>query len=706
MGQRNRIVSEYYFDYKIEKVFSQDDSIRTPKLYFERDYSDLSQYILYTVAEEWRDKDNLVELIKNSSIDTELKKRVSDTASAGGKNNKSTFWTIISKDGKSISDIRDLLPYDSVRLYYATHGVDASVFTNAKEEVHKAIAVDGEKYSLDDFWTEGCRLKVLKGDSLNFSGVGQIEYRRGNKIVAKFFFAVNYAVRKKINYNLLLSRGTKKDKIKLDFECDGAPVGIKVSLLSANGRLPCLNVDARAGSVGKPIELVFKKNKDKYVFECDVEVDSSLDGVRYSLAFDDIDMEKYYLLSCNNNNTIPKIVSEAEKKSVSWKSTCPYCHSLLDAKITYEKGGVSCQGNQATTIYEKRKLQESKTAMYCQGDLNDKGGFIGDYRRLLPKDFLSHDNFKIAFTGSKRAGKTTYISRLFSIDKNGVMNKNVAITLSMIKKPLERFNVAVNHAVVPLVGISDKDVKNKGKVDVIEDNNWDVRSSYYEDRAIDLRVGAFPTGTQTGLEFTRLPFCFEAKKISGKGQSSSYVSFYDVAGEDAQTSQKTIEIIGSKDQVPIGIFLLVNGKKDTHSNDMILSVLNKADIHKDSPVAVILTKLDILKESFDGNCHCLRSDYLNYSFEKYDGSYLEKEIDISSEEVRSYLSNEVPATLSLEKKFNNIKYFALSSFNHSDSILHKKDENEDDPGELKFESSGFRLELPIVWMLRQFGIID
>ena len=151
---------------------------------------------------------------------------------------------------------------------------------------------------------------------------------------------------------------------------------------------------------------------------------------------------------------------------------------------------------------------------------------------------------------------------------------------------------------------------------------------------------------------------------------------------------------------------MVNGRTDTGSNDMIIRVLQNAEISTDSPVAVILTKLDILKDEFNGNCHCLRTDYLNYSFDKYDGSYLEKEIDISSEEVRSYLSNEVPLTLDLENKFKNVKYFALSSFNYSDSIIHKKDENENDPGELKFESSGFRLELPLVWMLRQFGIID
>jgi len=182
MGEESKIVSEYYFNCKIENVLLEDESILTPKLYFERDYTDLSQYILYTVPEEWRDKDKLLDLIKKSSINVDLKNHINEMVrNNNDKGKATTFWTIISRDGKLISDIRDLLPYDSVRIYYDTHGLDASVFTNAKADVHKKASVDNLEYSLDKFWSDGCRLKVLKGDSINYSGVGQIEYRKGNK---------------------------------------------------------------------------------------------------------------------------------------------------------------------------------------------------------------------------------------------------------------------------------------------------------------------------------------------------------------------------------------------------------------------------------------------------------------------------------------------------------------------------------------------
>lgn len=717
----NKILSEYYFEYKLEKVLG-DDTIATPKLYFERDYRDLSQYILYAVAEEWRDETKLAALIRKSNVEKRIKDRLSDVNETGrskfGKNDKNTFWTIITDDNKVISEVRDLLPYDKIRIYYDTHGIDASAFTNAKAEAHKKFEVDNVEISLENFWLEeGCRAKILKDRNSNFSGVGQIEYTKNDKTVAKFFFAVNHFIRKKINYSL--EREEKSDKLTLCFECDSAPVGIKVNLLAAQNRIPCLKTDDKNGKVkfntekGKTdvinIEFPSKRAGNKYFFKKEIDIPSDiLDNTTFSLAFDDEDMEKYYLLFCTSNNTIRVKDDQDSKKKINFPSSCPYCHALMDSGMRYKKGGISCQGKPIKrggkdflSIQEYKKSQKTKNVIYCKEDIDKNGEFDDAYSRVLPKDFLSHKKFKVAFTGSIRAGKTTYISRLFNINKNGAKNGTVNFTLSMIKSSLERFNVEINHAAAPKVELENK-------VYSLKDTNWDIEQEYYQTRAIDLRVGAFPIATPSNIAFSRMPFCLEAGKIRGKSknEAKSYISFYDVAGENAQKSQENIEIISGAKHDPIGIFLFVNGLKDSGSNDLIMTALSKANINKDSPVAVILTKFDILKGKFDGNCHCLRTDYLTYSYDQYDGSYLEKEIDISSEEVRSYLDQEAKPTLEIENKFNNVKYFALSSYNYSDSIIHQKNENENDQGEVKFESSAFRLELPLIWMLRQFGIVD
>ena len=57
----NKITSEFYFEYKIEKVFCTDESIVCPKLYFERDYgvADLP-YCMFAVPAEWLEKQETV----------------------------------------------------------------------------------------------------------------------------------------------------------------------------------------------------------------------------------------------------------------------------------------------------------------------------------------------------------------------------------------------------------------------------------------------------------------------------------------------------------------------------------------------------------------------------------------------------------------------------------------------------------------------
>ena len=88
----------------------------------------------------------------------------------------------------------------------------------------------------------------------------------------------------------------------------------------------------------------------------------------------------------------------------------------------------------------------------------------------------------------------------------------------------------------------------------------------------------------------------------------------------------------------------------------------------------------------------------------YEGSVVEREIDFSSEEIKSYLATEglLPK---FEAKYKNIKYFGVSSFNFVDAI-HNQLEDINAPGKIKFECSSKRMELPFLWMLKQFAVIN
>ena len=99
----------------------------------------------------------------------------------------------------------------------------------------------------------------------------------------------------------------------------------------------------------------------------------------------------------------------------------------------------------------------------------------------------------------------------------------------------------------------------------------------------------------------------------------------------------------------------------------------------------------------------LRTDYFDSGKGRYDGSLLEWEIDYSSAEIESYL---IDAGLmpELGDNFENVKFFGVSAFNFDESI-HSLRNTLNKAEAVRFECSAKRLELPFIWMLRQFSVI-
>jgi hypothetical protein len=224
-----------------------------------------------------------------------------------------------------------------------------------------------------------------------------------------------------------------------------------------------------------------------------------------------------------------------------------------------------------------------------------------------------------------------------------------------------------------------------------DEKNWILNQEQYKKRSINLYPSEYP-GPTPNADYTRYPFIVE---VNG----GHYVSFYDIAGEDARHSTQVQNI--ANDEL-IGVFLLVNGNKDKQGAQDVENMLRACQLRADCPVAVIVTKTDMLEDDFDSNVKALRTDYFK-KIGRYEGSEIERTIDFASEEIRAYLM-ENGLLPSLDGSFNNIKYFGVSAFNFFDSI-HREGESTNDPGKLNFECSGKHIELPFVWMLKQFGVI-
>lgn len=637
----NSCSSECFFEYKMNYV-SGDSSVALPKLYFERDYTKQSlPYALFAVPQEWLEKESYQRY--DSSI-----------------------------------------PYDNIKVVFDVSGLDSEPLTKTdSEEYIKAEIKDCKGgRSIDDFYREGCRLNIVDRDnSASFSGVGVMDMCKGSKLVTRFYFAVNFAFKTKIHYTLTLNNS----KLSVLLTCKERPQNIRLRLIWNESRLPCLKNDM--GNTFDEFEVNFKKD----TFEYTTDVGGRFShGTVLSLTLVDEVASNFYVLHCDSNNTVKIVNPKLKKHPVVY--TCPFCHQKMDSRLfdnpKYKRGGISCgyysKRGPLPTITEDGN-RKAKNCLYCSHDLGDNGDFDFNFMRLLPKNFMQHDSFKIAFLGSKRAGKTTYVSRFF--DLSGA--ETAQMDMKMIENGLHQLGISVKAAQIMQVDREDN-LKYK-----LNGAAWTNNEPYYRERMINLDPPMYPQPTTTDVgSYGRYPFIAEINK-------DVYVSFYDVAGEDAQTKQMVSTLAGGENEY-LGVFCVVSGTKDARGNSAVFNQLKEARIHKDSPIAIIVTKFDTLKEYFDPSCHCTRTDYFDGS-KIYQDSYLQHEIDYSSEEIRSYLMNE-GLFQDISNEFKNVKFFGISSFNFKDSI-HVRDEVLEDPGKLRFQCSSSRLELPFIWMLNQFGVI-
>lgn len=642
--------AEYYFEYKIDKVFGEH-SIKTPKLYFERDCSSQS-YSLFAVPEEWLEKqEDVLYHIKDTNNATEVKRALAK------------------------------LDYDTIDIVFDITGIDCVPLSDSASVDYQKAEIKS-KYSFEKFYEDGCRIMIENQNSNNHSGVGVIRMIKNEIVIAKFFFAINFTFRNKITYTI----ETHGSKAILKFQCKDRPVGIPVRVVYNKDRLPCLKNDMGVNVVDEFV-LDFSSSSD-YKRQIKLTGDAADNGNVFSVTISDTALSRFYLLDCLDNSSLNIRNNKESYPPVSY--ACPYCHKKINYKVAtsepYKKGGAPCQytavedSQIVLPIVKNNQNSKQKKCLYCSEDVTAKGKFKPGFMRLLPPEFMEHSHYKIAFAGSIRAGKTTYISRFFGLTGND----RVIMPMSMTGNNLKQFGIHVQSATIPRIKVDGDAYK-------LEDSDWIAREQHYVDRSISLDPPRYPQPTTTG-DYTSYPFIAEVNH-------EAYISFYDIAGEDAQHTMQVQNIANGE---LIGIFCIINGKKDVDGNNGVFNMLRAANLSKKCPVAVIVTKMDILDHEFDSNCHCLRTDYYDGST-RYEGSLLQHVIDYSSEQVRSYLKH-MSLLPDLEGTFDHVKYFGVSSFNFVDSI-HNEMEDINTPGKVKFDCSSKRLELPFIWMLKQFDVI-
>ena len=647
-------MAEYYFDYKL-KVLKNDLKISTdeskhelPVLHLERNYKgktsvEMSMYL--TIPQWLAGQDDPTGIIEEAII-------VYDSCGVDTSLVDETYRHFVSGQfslGKNIdgpsAEFKDRIEYSQ----YKRNG-------------YRYVFSGG-------------------GGGNDFSGVGMIVLKGRNGAETSMYCMVNFGFKKKIGYTI------KDHKIK--FEKVALEKLPKIQVTIHSGRYPCLRRDQVS---------TFTLIKDDLRPGDEITTEAYRDS-KLHVCLADAEDEKYYLLECLGNDTVLSL-HERETTHVR-QFFCPYCHGEIKPTAKnfmklYRRGGVSCQGGRVQDSdkhlpivieSDKAKGKPAKDIIYCAEDFTRKGEgtdnlfYESAHPRILPESFLDHDHFKILVLGSKRSGKTTFISRLFDIvgtdtdlDVHGYMLESATMGKGSMR--LEKYNI--------------KAIKTEKTRRKIGDPWCKDNSSFYSKYSIDIDSMHFPGATDLAQEgnmdkfsdLRRLPFVMEANR-------SAYVYFYDMAGEDAQKRTEIMASIagaGELGQAPVGVFYLID--KDAKPQEIrdVRTRLTEMARGRKVPlyVAIILTKFDAIEAAgeFDANCHCLRNDVTDMLSSSYEGSSVITNINLASEEIRAYLSSkDIEPQLEDEVAHGRmvIKYFGVSSFAASDAIHHENAENGKSP---------------------------
>ena len=739
--------TSYYFDYKVELIKDElDTEIKQedyPFFFVERNYGAANiPYQLYLVIPSWFEP-----LVRRERYEKDPKCKY-----------------LLNENDLPFNNVEILLDSQGIDVDYVGESKDdrkeAEIYINTPFSKDVSISFGGgstdESYRANEY-----KIPILDSSKIDFSSVGKIIFtsNKSGKIGKKliFYFAINFYIKKRIQYNL----NHVKDGVKVELFGNKVPGVISFSLLSAN-RLPCLEEDVnKCKKVNFSVE--FKNNKGEIIIpnsELDLNLSKKAQKNYLYLVFDNskfnnishipdfklnLNFNSFYFLDCLENFTLDKSrIPEIPSNEIIM---CPYCHNKIningDKSILskYKKSCVTCAGNDSPLPLLGRTGKTLKEIILCQSDVE-----LNDVNRMLPAKMLSHTFNRILVIGTNQSGKSTLISRMFNV-KRVIENQdaksisNPVIDGISVINPIKTLlpKLKVNYYASPKIEVS-----SKGDTLVQTLNRWYDVNNTINDRKFETTGSKFyfPYSIQTGEnkhfvlptvisdeQIINRPFMLEINK-------KHYIGLYDIAGENCKKDNRNF--IQLTTACNYGVLLVINGailcgrsdnigKDDTSTDDhrsstsKVITILTEDAKQKFAegqlkpgetiPVAVMVTKSDHIQGLMNSTATCLRDDYFDFPNKRYEGSYLESFIDMSSHEIKSLLNN-YKFELPLEseeyagKPIFNVKYFWSSSFPQKRNVKENMDpELNDEVSFLNYNCSPSRVELPLIWLMKQRGVI-
>lgn len=330
----------------------------------------------------------------------------------------------------------------------------------------------------------------------------------------------------------------------------------------------------------------------------------------------------------------------------------------------------------------------------------------------------------VVVVGAPKSGKTIYLSSVMNM-RDGGTSKGVYSDPFLLNRILNVFD-KTGKGLKSVKEVQFENVDVTGNRGTLGYNCERERSSSVDKikRRYVISVGGMVESYTDPAEAFRLswhPIGFQMGNLG-------YIYFYDIPGE--KFTQTTTDKVRAVDMADCYLAVIdganPHGAKgalnDLHKALQRIPKLAKKNIDMENmPIAIVFTKHDLklsdyvhegdeegIKNCFDENCHVVREDILGMMPKNgvYSGSELERHIDCSSYELEHFLrssGDRVSTDLltDIKSRYKNIKFFTCSALGNDECL----GESDEDTKEVLFRPRRLRLELPLIWLMYQKGLI-
>jgi len=614
--------------------------------------------------------------------------------------------------------------YCGARLYTSTYGVEVPDDLDNKNYQYIPCKDDGNDnpYLISD---DNCIF--LQGDSGEISGTGVIAFIEGKKenpplLENMYKYSINFVRKDIISYRIL----EKEQSMQIQVVYNVLRKDTTLLLIKKTGSKPimvgdctpehCVTVD------GEPVCIVLKASLGKNNRFADTFRVDHIKGDDFRLIFKNPEYNEYYMLVDDSDFTIEDrkdrkhAINSRERARLDKVKRCPYCGDAIVPCKSARKGSIiTCDGRRLELAVADNF--KGRVTMVCGKNLEEesKGNLDVKYP-IIPENYFRKPSVNIVTVGFPSSGKTIFLSSLINMKGKG--NEMRTSNSHIFSKIAEAYGSKKDLSVVQIpyynVEVNNNTASLSDRYEMIRSSRDNILKRY------SMSVGEMVEGHTPLALADKLAWNPVGFKIGSLG----HAYFYDVPGEVFTTAYS-----GNLHCFDVADCFIAVMDGDKNPKDAVENLANalakltvlsgKRSNLSEVPIAVVFTKHDKrlveyignertgIENCFDTNCHVTVEDMtsLIYSSRHYENSELELHIERSSYELEHFLKSGDADTVNkyqnLKREYHNIKFFSCSALGKSNSLGEAVNQSK----MVLYKPRRLRLELPIIWLMYQKGLI-